>query len=221
MSKLVECKACGKEIAKGVKKCPNCGKDQRNWFMRHKILSFIGVIIILGIIGSLGSGGSDTETASTNTSSKEATETTTEPNEEPAEKVYTVGEVVPADKLELTVTKFEEKSEVGNEYINKQASQGGTFVAIQYTMKNISDQPVGMFDYPSVKLVDEKGTEYDADIDASSNYAMETNIDNSKIMSDLNPGITVTGTDVYEISLDSFASGKWYIQFGDQKVQIK
>ncbi|MDJ1630451.1 hypothetical protein QNN00_04875 [Bacillus velezensis] len=28
---LVSCKACGKEIAKGVKKCPNCGKDQRNF----------------------------------------------------------------------------------------------------------------------------------------------------------------------------------------------
>ena len=44
---LVACKACEKEIAKGVKKCPNCGKDQRNWFMRHKILSFIGAIIII------------------------------------------------------------------------------------------------------------------------------------------------------------------------------
>ena len=54
MSQLVACKACGKEIAKGVKKCPNCGKDQRNWFMRHKILSFIGILVILGIIGSIG-----------------------------------------------------------------------------------------------------------------------------------------------------------------------
>lgn len=32
MSKLVSCKACEQEIAKGVKKCPNCGKDQRNFF---------------------------------------------------------------------------------------------------------------------------------------------------------------------------------------------
>ena len=46
-----------------------------------------------------------------------------------------------ADQLEVTVSNFEEKSTVGNEYINKQASEGGTFVAIQYTMKNISDKP--------------------------------------------------------------------------------
>lgn len=217
MSQLVSCKACSKEIAKGVKKCPSCGKDQRNWFMRHKILSFIGIIIVIGIIGSLGSGG-DSETASTDTSSNEAKKASTAPKEE---KVYAVGEVIPTDKLELTVTKSEEKSSVGNEYVNKQASQGGTFVAIQYTMKNVSDKPVGMFDYPTVKLVDEKGTKYDSDIDASGNYSMETNIDNSKIMSDLNPGITVTATDVYEISQESFATGKWFIQFGDQKVQIK
>ena len=135
--------------------------------------------------------------------------------------MYAVGEVVPADQLEVTVSNFEEKSIVGNEYINKQASEGGTFVAIQYTMKNISDKPVGMFDYPVIKLVDEKGTEYESDIDASSNYAIETDIDNSKIMSDLNPGISVTDTEVYEISQEMFAQGKWYIQIGDTRVQLK
>lgn len=57
--------------------------------------------------------------------------------------------------------------------------------------------------------------------DASGSYAVETKIDDSKILSDLNPGITVTGTEVYEISKDAFAKGKWYIQVGDQKVQIK
>lgn len=217
MSQLVSCKACSKEIAKGVKKCPNCGKDQRNWFMRHKILSFIGIIIVIGIISSLGSGG-DSETASTETSSNKAKETSATPKEE---KAYAIGEVVSSKKLEVTVTKSEEKSSVGNEYVNKQASEGGTLVAIQYTMKNVSDEPVGMFDYPTIKLVDEKGTEYSSDLDASGNYALETNIDNSKIMSDLNPGITVTGTDVYEVSKEMFGQGKWFIKIGDQKVQIK
>lgn len=52
MSQLVNCKACGKEIAKGVKKCPHCGKDQRNFFMKHKIITGILVIAILVGIGS-------------------------------------------------------------------------------------------------------------------------------------------------------------------------
>ncbi|MBR8646362.1 hypothetical protein KEH51_29245, partial [[Brevibacterium] frigoritolerans] len=88
-------------------------------------------------------------------------------------------------------------------------------------MKNVSDEPVGMFDYPTLNLVDEKGTKYESDIDASSNYTVETGIDNSKILSDLNPDISVTDTQVYEISKEKFATGKWYIQVGDAKVQIK
>lgn len=78
-----------------------------------------------------------------------------------------------------------------------------------------------MFDYPIIKLVDEKGTEYTADIDASSSYAIETDIDNSKVLSDLNPGISITDTEVYEISQESFASGQWFIEIDGQKVQIK
>mgnify|MGYP003752928375 CR=1 FL=1 len=54
MSKLTNCKVCGKEVAKGAK-CPNCGKDQRNFFERHKILTVILVIFILGIMGNMGS----------------------------------------------------------------------------------------------------------------------------------------------------------------------
>lgn len=213
-NKLTACKTCGKEIAKGVKKCPHCGKDQRSFFGRHKILSFVGALIVIGIIGSALGGGNEEAATSGGTAAPAAVPA----NEE---KVYKAGEPVQADNVEITVTKFEEKDEVGNEYINKKVSEGGTFVAIQYKIKNISKKPVGMFDYPSVSLVDEEGTEYEADIDASSNYAVETNVDNAKIASDLNPGITVIDTKVFEVSKDSFAAGKWYIKIGDQKVGLK
>src|SRR6478736_2260843 len=109
----------------------------------------------------------------------------------------------------------------GNEYANKKASEGGTLVAIQWTVKNISDKPLGAFSTPTINLIDEKGTKYDADIDATSNYAVETNIDDSKIASDLNPGIKVTDVDVFEVSKDSYAKGKWYIEINGSKVQIK
>jgi hypothetical protein len=213
-NKLVTCKACGKEIAKGVKKCPHCGKDQRSFFGRHKILSFIGVLILLGIVVSaLGEGGEETSNGGGSTTPASA------PAKE--EKVYKAGEAVQADNVEITVTKFEEKDQVGNEFISKAVSEGGTFVAIQYKIKNISKKPIGMFDYPGVSLVDEEGTEYEADIDASSNYAVETNVDNAKIASDLNPGISVTDTKVFEVSKESFAAGKWFIKIGDEKVQLK
>lgn len=50
------CKGCKQEISSSAKKCPNCGKDQRNWFMRHKILTFIAVIGVIGIISAIGGG---------------------------------------------------------------------------------------------------------------------------------------------------------------------
>jgi hypothetical protein len=216
MANLVQCKACGKEIAKGVNKCPHCGKDQRNWFMRHKILTFILAIIVIVILANM-LGGDNETTTDTNQTGEKTTE-----EKAPEEKVYQLNEVVTVDKAEVTVTKFEEKSVIGDpNFLGKEASEGAVLVGVQYKLKNASDEPMGMFDQPTINLVDEKGTEYESDIDASGAYATETGIDNSKILSDLNPGITVTGTTVYEISKESFGQGKWYIQIEDQKVQIK
>ena len=51
---MKECKECGKEISDKAKRCPSCGVDTRNWFMKHKILSIIGILVAIGVI-SLGS----------------------------------------------------------------------------------------------------------------------------------------------------------------------
>lgn len=54
------CKACGQPVAKGVKKCPHCGKDQRSWPARHKFLTALAALVLLGaIIGIVGGGGGD------------------------------------------------------------------------------------------------------------------------------------------------------------------
>lgn len=218
-SKMTKCKACEKDIAKGVKKCPNCGKDQRNFFMRHKIISFVLALVVLGGIGGALGGGDD----STPVASKADASTTNDGGEEKEkeQEVYETGDVVNLGDVEMTLVGAEQLDEVGNEYMSKEASDGGTFVAIQYTMKNVSDEPIGAFSTPTVNLVDENGTSYDSDIDASSNYAVQTDIDNSKIMSDLNPDISVTGVDVYEISKEKFESGSWFVKFNDKHVQIK
>ena len=61
MSKLVRCKTCGNEVAKGVKKCPNCGKDNRSFVARHKILSAIAMLVVLGGVGGAMSEGGAVE----------------------------------------------------------------------------------------------------------------------------------------------------------------
>lgn len=222
MSKLVNCKACEKEIAKDAKKCPSCGKDQRSWVGRHKILTFFGVIILISFISSFGSDGEETETASTTATTDETSSKEETKKAEPKETVYKINDVVKVgDNAEVVLTKAEELSDVGGEYVNKKASDGGTFVAVQYTIKNISKEPIGAFSLPTASLLDENDTKYDSDIDATSSYAVQTDIDNSKIMSDLNPNIKVTDVQVFEISKESYATGKWFIVVDDQKIQIK
>src|SRR5699024_3398219 len=71
-NKMSQCKACGKDIAKGVKKCVHCGKDQRNFFMRHKIFTGFLSIIALIVVVSVTSGDNGQEADSTENAEAEA-----------------------------------------------------------------------------------------------------------------------------------------------------
>mgnify|MGYP000430432711 CR=1 FL=1 len=59
----MNCKHCKKDIPEGATKCPECQSDLRNWFVRHKIISGILGLFILGLILSV-FGTSDTRTTS-------------------------------------------------------------------------------------------------------------------------------------------------------------
>lgn len=56
---MKSCKSCGGQVAKGVKKCPHCGKDQRNWAGRHKVLTALGAIVVVVILVNALNGGGD------------------------------------------------------------------------------------------------------------------------------------------------------------------
>lgn len=118
---MTTCKACGKEIAKGAKICPHCGKDQRNFFMKHKIISAVGIIIILCVAGkALGSDGNkDTSTtkeasSTTSKSTKVSTATKTETKPEVKQRqvqgkatdlgagTFTVGKDIPEGVYDAT-----------------------------------------------------------------------------------------------------------------------
>lgn len=206
-----KCPKCKESIAKDAKKCKHCGADLRNWFIKHKVLSVILGVIVLAIISSAMGGGSSTSTTKVGTDSAKET-------------VYKVGDTINTGKLEITITKAEERSSVGSDFMAKSPSQGGTYVGVQYKFKNASDKPVSAFSQPSFKLVDSKGTKYDSDISASGSYATELKLD-QKILSDLNPGITVNGADAYEINKEQYTGGSWYVLVTadgkDYKVTVK
>jgi hypothetical protein len=103
---MVNCKACGKEIAKGVKKCPHCGKDQRNFFMKHKIITGILVILLLAALGGV-MGGDDKPSSGGDVSSKEvSSKENVEKGKEKEEKKteFKVDEVISYKDFDLTFT---------------------------------------------------------------------------------------------------------------------
>ncbi|KAF1677802.1 zinc ribbon domain-containing protein [Bacillus sp. SKDU12] len=111
--KLTHCKACGQEIAKGVKKCPNCGKDQRNFFMRHKIITFILAIVIIFII--FANIGNDTDSqASTSSDSKKSAKTVQKAD---IEKLYTNADQFKNYKVDLYVKVFDVEQDDNGTYL--------------------------------------------------------------------------------------------------------
>lgn len=199
-----KCPKCGELIQLSAKRCKHCQADLRNWFVRHKIITGILILLVIIIVVSAGGGNdkSDNKRASSDIKSSDTKK---------AEQVtYKVNDTIKADNLEFTVISAQEKKQVGSQYFKSNPSEGGTYVAVQWKYKNISDKPIGTFSHPRINLVDSAGTSYDSDIDASSYYATTLNLDR-KILSDLNPGITVNDANVFEVSKDNFAKGGWGI----------
>ena len=102
------------------------------------------------------------------------------------------------EEYEITIKNVSTATKVGSQYLNSQPAEGGIYVCVDFTYKNVSTEPISSWDFPTVELVDSNGVEYSSDVSASSYYATEKD-PNRKVLSDLNPGITVTDNKVFEI----------------------
>ncbi|QAV10670.1 DUF4352 domain-containing protein [Bacillus vallismortis] len=112
--KLLHCKACGQEIAKGVKKCPNCGKDQRNFFMRHKIITFILAIVVIIILANIGNSEDSQASTTTGSDSKKSTKTVQKAD---IEKLYTNADQFKNYKVDLYVKVFDVEQDDDGTYL--------------------------------------------------------------------------------------------------------
>ncbi|NTW29538.1 MAG: DUF4352 domain-containing protein [Coriobacteriia bacterium] len=132
-----------------------------------------------------------------------------------------VGQSFSTDKYEITVTAVEVKSKVGSEYFDSKPAEGGVYVAVQWKYKNITNKPISSFwNSFTVNLIDPNGTKFSSDVNASSSYATEID-PTRKVISDLNPGITVSGGTVFEVAKDSFSKDNWTLLVEGQKVSLK
>ena len=193
---------------------PYVGAPQKkNWFLRHKVLTGLGALLLVGGGAAAAGGGGDTstDTAPTQTSSSSAessaaqssssaatsgatTKATTGATPEAAKKNTTPGLNTPVrdGKFEFTVTKVQTGvKSVGDQYLGQQAQ--GQYVLITVTVKNIGDKPQTMFD-SNQELTDAQGRTFSPDSTAAI-YMKNNDI----WMKEINPGNQMSGTLVYDM----------------------
>lgn len=132
----------------------------------------------------------------------------------PAANLY-IGSSVNVGSLQTTLTKVSTRKRFSADFMEAQAAEGGIYVVVQLKFKNIGTKPIGIFDMPSIRLVDDKGNHYSNDVNAT--MAASTALgDNSKVVSDLNPELSVTKVMAFEVSENAFAPAKWGLQIDDE-----
>lgn len=189
MKKMMNCKSCGKEISKGVK-CPNCGKDNRNFFMKHKIISSILGLVIIGSMGGCVNNDTPTKVESAATQeSAEKTETTSTKQQE--ERNFKVGDTAEKEgQYRITVNKLYEYVS-NNEFII--ASEGKKYVVADITVENLGEtEDISVSSMVCFNLLGLDGKKYDmtiADVDGQ--------LDGS-----VAPGRKLNGTVTYEVPVD-------------------
>jgi hypothetical protein len=165
--------------------------DQKSsFFKRHKILTVIGVIILLAIIGGAVGGGNKTKT-STGSGKPDTAKT------ENKATTAKLNEVARDGKFEFTVASVEcGKPSVGsNEYLTKQAQ--GQFCLVNVTAKNIGSE-AQTFDSSSQYLYDAANSKFSADGTAS----LYANPQGSTFLNQINPGNSVSGILVFDVPKD-------------------
>ncbi len=146
MASMKNCKACGREIAKSAKMCPNCGAKQGGI---GKIIGIaVAVIVVLGIIGAAaggGDGGKDAKIDNSGAAKKEASKKTgkaetEEKSNENGEEVVKVGGSFEAKGLKVTVNDADLKYKLKDDkYGLYKLDDGYHYVKVDFTFENTAD----------------------------------------------------------------------------------
>lgn len=154
---MKKCKGCQKEIDPKAKKCPHCQTDQRNWFMRHKILTVIGGIIAFFIlIGIMTASGSKEKDSSQSGSTKDT--------------VYTTNQDVPSGDVTWKISAVKDRGTSlqakDSRYptISKTKTTAGKFVEITIQIEN-KGKDLASITTPT--LIDSQNREFTSSSDVS------------------------------------------------------
>lgn len=153
-SQLINCKTCGKEMAKNAKVCPSCGAKNKKPIYKKWWFWVIIVILLIIIIPAIGGDNEPTLSSTTPSSANptlDADATTADVPEEttvsePASvEEFKIGDSVEYKDIRLTVT----RTEISNGSDYNKPDEGKEFIHIYLKIENIGDGKldVGPLDY--------------------------------------------------------------------------
>lgn len=169
---------------------------RKNWFARHKILTALLVLVLIGIVGSAVSGsGGDRSAGSTTPAPADGdrrndTGDGKQENDTPA--LAKVGQKVRDGQFEFTVTAVKKGvASVGDQSLGQKAQ--GQYVLVGVTVTNIGEKAQLLAD-SSQKLRDAQGREFSSDT-AAAIYIKGNDV----FLNEINPGNSVKGTLVFDM----------------------
>ena len=171
---------------------------QRSWFARHKVLTALGVIVVLVVIIAVASQGGSTPTDAAQPPAGSGATASQQPtaSQPPTQQDATVGTPVRDGKFEFTLTQVETGvKRVGSDALGQDAQ--GQFVLLHLTVTNIGTE-AQYFDGSSQKLHDSADRTFSADSGAAI-YLDESN----SFLNQINPGNTVEGIVVFDVPADA------------------
>lgn len=163
---------------------------KKNWFLRHKILTVLGALIVIGVVVNLAGGGGESGSGG----GVDTTTSQAAPNAEaPAEggQAPGIGAAVRDGKFEFVVQNVERGvTSVGDQFTSQ--TPQGEYVLVTVNVANIGNEQQ-LFDTTSQKLLDAQGREYSTDTVAT--VTEDPNLGFSQI----NPGNSLVATLVFDI----------------------
>ena len=139
------CKECGTEVSSNAKACPKCGNDQRNFFVKHKVLTFFLAIILICVISAASSGDNTNNEGSKNTltnSNVEQNNNTTSTKDK-----YAVGEIFEDSTIAIKYVSLNDNFTGYSQYAD--VKNGYKVIKAEFEFENLSstDQYVSSYDF--------------------------------------------------------------------------
>ncbi|WP_257540707.1 DUF4352 domain-containing protein [Sphingobium sp. CFD-1] len=128
---------------------------------------------------------------------------------EPA-KPLAIGDIAKAEGVELTLNAVKITNQIGMAGVGPKLGEGETYVVANYHLKNTSKEPLGIFEWPKLNLMDAEGATYVADDTATAMAAAMATAD-SAMSTELNPGVGTKAIMVWKIAKNGFDKATWKI----------